>query len=135
MLDDLPGIKLNYRPGKDAVRPDALSRLEQDTPKDANDTRLLHRHMQLIPNNWIEPKFQVPINNIRTSIVNYNAPFEDIELVRLWEIGVQVDGQFRDITKALKEDKRCLPPSVRSKFSISECLIDQNDHIRWSIDF
>ncbi|KAI0999434.1 hypothetical protein K3495_g8763 [Podosphaera aphanis] len=37
ILDSLPDIKLHYRPGKEASWPDALSRLEQDTPKDLGD--------------------------------------------------------------------------------------------------
>lgn len=48
LLDDLPGIKLRYRPGKEAGRPDALSRLEQHTPIDVNDPRLRYRNIQLV---------------------------------------------------------------------------------------
>lgn len=32
LLDILPGIKLKYRPGKLASRPEVLSRVEQDAP-------------------------------------------------------------------------------------------------------
>jgi hypothetical protein len=38
---------LQYRPGKQAVRPDALSRREQDMPQDANDERVSHRFRAL----------------------------------------------------------------------------------------
>lgn len=53
ILYDLPSIKLNYRPGKEAARSNALSRLEQDTPKDPNDPRIRHREMQLIKDSWV----------------------------------------------------------------------------------
>ncbi len=36
-------FELQYRPGKQAVRPDALSRREQDMPQDNSDERISHR--------------------------------------------------------------------------------------------
>ncbi|KAI1005945.1 hypothetical protein K3495_g2276 [Podosphaera aphanis] len=53
LLDNLPGVKLRCRPGKDSSRPDALSRLEQDTPTNPDDLRLRYRDVQLIENGWI----------------------------------------------------------------------------------
>ena len=41
-------FKLAFRPGKLAGKPDALSRREQDIPKDAFDERLQHRVTQLL---------------------------------------------------------------------------------------
>src|SRR5271163_2167307 len=41
-------FKLAFRPGKLAGKPDALSRREQDVPKDASDERLQHRVTQLL---------------------------------------------------------------------------------------
>ena len=45
LLETLPSIKLTYRPGKEAMRPDALSRLEPDLPMDSSDARLKHQEM------------------------------------------------------------------------------------------
>ncbi|KAI1005387.1 hypothetical protein K3495_g2828 [Podosphaera aphanis] len=53
ILDNLPNIKLHYRPGKEASRPDAFSRLEQDAPKDPSDPRLRHREQKLLNPSWI----------------------------------------------------------------------------------
>ena len=42
-------FRLSHRPGKDAIVPDALSRREQDLPKDQNDSRLVERQRTLLP--------------------------------------------------------------------------------------
>ena len=129
VLDNLPGLKLKYRPGTQATRPDALSRLEQDAPQDTDDPRLKHRELKLINNNWIAvtelPSVNQPIE------INDSPPFEDDNLNKLWNEGQQVDGQFRDIKKALFENQRCFPVSVSAKISIAECTIDENNKVRW----
>lgn len=58
-------------------------------------------------------------------------PFGDEELKRFWSEGIKADGEYRDIREALRKDKRCFPPSVTSKISVAECLIDSNGHFRW----
>ncbi|KAI0991192.1 hypothetical protein K3495_g16995, partial [Podosphaera aphanis] len=42
-----------YRPGRLAVRPDALSRREQDMPQGIDDHRLKNRELKLIKDTWI----------------------------------------------------------------------------------
>ena len=44
---------LKHRPGKLSLRPDALSRREQDIPQDGTDERLRGRHQQVIKPEWI----------------------------------------------------------------------------------
>ena len=46
---------LQYRPGKLAVRPDALSRRGQDIPKDITDERLSNRFRTLLKRVRIKP--------------------------------------------------------------------------------
>jgi hypothetical protein len=41
-------IEIMYRPGKQNVRADALSRREQDLPENANDERLRKRLVQVL---------------------------------------------------------------------------------------
>ena len=41
-------MEIAYRPGQENERADALSRREQDMPKDQSDERLQHRYMQLL---------------------------------------------------------------------------------------
>ncbi|KAI0993189.1 hypothetical protein K3495_g14995, partial [Podosphaera aphanis] len=129
LLDELPGIKLHYRPGKDATRPDALSRLEQDKPFNPYDPRLQHREAQLIENDWIAAAELT--TKTQDFLEDVNTPFDDKDLSQLWHAGKQVDGEYRDIKSALKENQRCFPPSVTSKISISECSLDRNNHVRW----
>ncbi|KAI0995604.1 Transposon Tf2-6 polyprotein [Podosphaera aphanis] len=129
LLDKLPSIKLRYRPGRDVGRSDALSRMEQDTPKDLNDPRLRHREKRLIEESLISALDDTPVDSWPNGSVN--APFEDKELNHLWNIGVQNDGEFRDIKAALEQDKRCFPPSVKTKISISECSLDTKGNVKW----
>lgn len=130
LLDSLPSFKLRYRPGKEASRSDALSRLEQDAPKDINDARLKERNIQLINKNWIAVTNIVTDPPIDQSSKN-NTPFDDEELVNLWYKGLDSDGELRDIKSALESELRCFPPSVTSKISISECAIDECGFVRW----
>lgn len=61
-LDSLPDIKSRYRSGKEANRPDALSRLEQDTPTDQNDHRLQYRKKSSLN------QIGLPVQNALTKI-------------------------------------------------------------------
>jgi hypothetical protein len=76
-------FELQYRPGKQAVRPDALSRREQDVPQDISDERVSHRFRVLFDSVSVrtgriqqtcdkEPEFQTPVHM-----------FEDQELQQL----------------------------------------------------
>lgn len=130
ILDDLPGIKLKYRPGKEATRPDALSRLEQDTPSDPDDPRLKYRDAQLIQDNWLTVTEHLALSESMRG-ENKEAPFEDRNLNFLWNEGIQNDGEFRDIKQAVLQNQRCFPPSVTTKISIAECSIDNNGNVRW----
>lgn len=125
LLDSLPGIKLRYRPAKEASRPDALSRLEQDAPTGSTDPRLCYRQMKLINENWISMVHATENSN------HIDCPFQEEELQKLWTEGVYADGEFRDIREAMLQEKRCFPPSVTAKISISECSIDDKGCIRW----
>ena len=59
------------------------------------------------------------------------SPFLEEELSRLWHEGVQKDGEYRDIRRALTQENRCFPPSVKIKISIPECSIDKEGFVRW----
>lgn len=45
---------LRFRAGKDAARPDSLSRREQDMPKNEEDDRLKSREFKLLKDSWIK---------------------------------------------------------------------------------
>lgn len=130
ILDSLPGIKLRYRPGKEASRPDALSRLEQDIPKDPNDPRLKFRDVQLLKKKWIENP-HLNTFTIENVIEPNTMPFQEEDLCILWKEGLKIDGTYRDIKKALVDKQRSFPPSVSIKISIAECSLDHMGHVRW----
>ena len=47
-------FRLDHRPSRKCVVPDALSRREQDMPKDASDDRITERNQVLLPESlWI----------------------------------------------------------------------------------
>ena len=47
-------FKLGYRPGSQAVVPDALTRRDQDLPKDIQDPRIVERTKTLLPSElWV----------------------------------------------------------------------------------
>ncbi|KAI0991352.1 hypothetical protein K3495_g16835, partial [Podosphaera aphanis] len=131
ILDNLPNIKLHYRPGKEASRPDALSRLEQDAPKDPSDPRLRHREQQLLNPGWIALTEHSNASGSDNEESEIKSPFDDEELNMLWKEGIKADGQYRDIKNALLRGERCFPPSVTAKLSIAECQIDEKGYIRW----
>ncbi|KAI0992264.1 hypothetical protein K3495_g15922, partial [Podosphaera aphanis] len=47
-------FRLKFRSGKEAGRPDALSRRPQDMPKDEDDPRLKEREFQLLRKDWMD---------------------------------------------------------------------------------
>ena len=47
-------FKITYVTGASNSRADALSRRDQDIPKDAQDDRLQERNMQLIKPEWVQ---------------------------------------------------------------------------------
>ena len=129
LLDSLPSISIRYRPGKEATRPDALSRLEQDTPKNLDDARLKHKEMQLINDSWIT-NTDISPNTSASHKTKYKSPFDDEELTELWHKAIDSDGEYREIEQSIINDKRCFPPSIVSKLSISECTIGNDGFVR-----
>lgn len=60
-------FKLQFRPGRQAAMPDALSRCEQDMPKDVDDERLKSRDLKLIKDIWL---FTVSSKNSTNKTIN-----------------------------------------------------------------
>ncbi|KAM4057682.1 reverse transcriptase (RNA-dependent DNA polymerase) [Hirsutella rhossiliensis] len=118
-------FKLEYRPGSEAVVPDALSRREQDKPQGIDDEREQGRMIQLIPDKASTlPKMKV---------------FEVADLQQLWDETVAKDSIFRAAYKAVRDRERAFPPSLGLKIQISECAIDAGKRLTfrdriWSHD-
>jgi hypothetical protein len=119
---------LHYRPGKLAVRPDALSRREQDVPIGIQDVRLSNRLRTLFPT------IRVQTGRTRLSDQDEEAPldfqasirlFEDDELQSLWEQARLTDTTYQAISQALKNGDRRLAAQLQVKTSLSECHLDE----------
>ena len=120
---------IQYRPGKDGVLPDALTRRDQDIPQDG-DERLNHRMAQLIPAGMIRG------NAIRLAPVMTVEPVERTftdRLRRLWDEGKTQDKDFDRLTKAVCQGERVFPANLVSpvKVSVADCTVDDNGYLRF----
>ena len=127
-------FKLAFRPGRLAGKPDALSRREQDTPKDASDERLQHRVAQLLKPEVL-PETQPAMEHIRAAPMHPEDPNlkEDLQspIEGLWAIAIDQDEGFNEIRKAIKEEKRRFPTELKLQVTIAECSLDEKDRPRF----
>ena len=141
-------FELKLRAGKSSARPDALSRREQDMPKDGDDERLKSREMQLIKESWIKPENKItkayhmtPTSvkkkeetskcETKSDIPQGNQIFTDPEFQTLWDQGCLKDRNLSPIYKALKDSKKVFPSELNLKIAISECDFDERDALRF----
>ena len=117
---------LDYRPGTRAPIPDALSRREQDFPKDADDSRIEERNRVLLPRMlWLN--LMESIENDGTNEQYPAAPFEDQNLRELWYDAFKADAGkwFLAARESVLRDDRRFPPELKLNLSISECDIHE----------
>ncbi|XP_044715292.1 reverse transcriptase (RNA-dependent DNA polymerase) domain-containing protein [Hirsutella rhossiliensis] len=122
-------FKLEYRPGSEAVVPDALSRREQDKPQGIDDEREQGRMIQLIPDDAIPATTRARINAASS---NFSEPFvlpemkifEEADLQQLWDETAEKDPIFKEAYRAVQNCERTFPPALGLKVQISECAID-----------
>ena len=120
---------IQYRPGKEGVLPDALTRRDQDIPQDG-DERLNYRMAQLIPAGMIRG------NAIRlapvTAVDSVQRTFTD-RLRRLWDEGKAQDKDFEQLTAVVRRGERVFPTDLTSpvKVSVSDCTVDDNGYLRF----
>ena len=122
-------FKLEYRPGSQAVVPDALSRREQDRPQGIDDEREQGRMIQLIPDDAIPTMTRARINATSS---NFSEPFvlpemkifEEADLQQLWDETAEEDSIFKEAYRAVQNRERAFPPVLGLRVQISECAID-----------
>jgi len=118
-------LRLEFRPGSQATIPDALSRREQDRPKDAEDDRIAERHRVLLP----ETLFLHPVTSNEDTPT---PPFENERLRELWHeaFRTQAGDLYRAARNAIRRGDRRFPPELELHMSISECDVHQ-DYLRF----
>jgi hypothetical protein len=124
-------------------RADALSRRDQDMPKDSNDDRLQGRNIQLIKSEWIsEGRMRVaaiPATHRRVAPVlpqislqtgeesRESQPDNDVgqehPLLAQWTEAVESDLSYQQALEAVRDKKQRFPTELRLKVSIAECSL------------
>lgn len=117
---------LKHRPGKASVVPDALSRREQDMPKDANDSRVVMREQTLLPAKlWIK----------QMNVSDLTCPFhDDPELTKLWSEALtsgKIIDEYLRAYLSVRNDDRQFPPDLNLRMSTSECNISSNGFLQY----
>lgn len=117
---------LRYRPGRLASRPDALSRRQQDMPKDHLDERVSYRFRSLFESVKMKPGR--PRTDETEDTLDFGQPvsmFEDDQLQRLWIEARKSDRTYQAISQALKKGLRKVDGETDTKTSLSECHLDE----------
>ena len=132
-------FKLVFRPGKLAGKPDALSRREQDAPKDASDERLQHRVAQLL-----KPEvLPTAESSLHVAPMNPQPPQSDEErpsVEDLWTTALEQDKSFKETKDAIERGDRRFPPQLKLQVTMAECSLDDKGRPRfrerlWAPDY
>lgn len=110
---------ISYRPGSQAARPDALSRREQDVPKDADDERLSYREIQLLRPEIFKGAEHGVINAIYVypiELLGSDQPLDDH-----WKLAESQDTILQEMKDAISNKAPRFPNRLQLKVSISEC--------------
>lgn len=111
-------FRLQFRPGSQQVLADALSRRDQDIPKDKNDER----------RNLKKQAFISPELIVAPTQISLNTPFEDEELQDLWQQAIEGDDLYQELFDAVQRGDRRLPQGI-TRVQISECSIGNSDNL------
>ncbi len=118
-------FELRYRKGSLNTAADALSRREQDRPRDFDDEREQGRCLQLIPEQALRRSDPLPrVRRLMIPRVPGTAVFaSDPELQELWDQAVKDDAIYRRAYAAVATKERSFPARLSLKVGIDECRI------------
>ena len=116
-------FRIEYVKGSDNVLADALSRRDQDMPKDATDDRLKERVAQILnPSQFV--------NSAKIAPVLAEVQSDEVCLEQ-WKQAEEEDEVYQEILKAIRNQERSLPAQLKHlKLSIADLSEDQ-EHLRW----
>lgn len=128
-------FRLSHRPGKDAIVPDALSRREQDAPKDQDDSRLVERRKTLLPAAlWANPVQIESPNDDEQQAPPLIGPFPNDERLRpLWDQATQDNETWNAYVAArdaVANGDRMFPKDLGLHLSIGDCEV-KNSLLYW----
>ena len=117
--------ELRYRPGKQAARPDALSRREQDVPKGISDERLSNRFRSMFAKVAIRPSRSVEEQDGPLDFTTTIPLFEEQSLQDEWTRARSTDPIYQRVSQALKDGERRIAAETGVKTSLAECELDE----------
>jgi transposase InsO family protein len=139
-------FSLVYRPGTEAILPDALSRREQDTLGEEDKQSRFRRFLE--PDcaaNWPDPveegKVEVTTSSVQLLATQFDpeplhetmetaGPFQDRQLNGLWQGAVKNDKLYQAVLQAILDGSRTLPSGVRVKVQAGDCAVDSKGYLR-----
>jgi predicted aspartyl protease len=134
-LSKYGNMRIRYRPGKENVRADALSRRDQDMPQDDQDDRLATREFTMLVPAQQQDRFTAfPVRPIRDSLVSNTlpqAPNQDLLFHEHWTTAVEEDITYREVARAVREGQRSLPSTRKIAVSLGDCGIDPLGRLTW----
>ena len=130
-------MEILYRPGKQNIRADALSRREQDLPADANDDRLQKRFIQVLKptasyyreedeetTDIIAMSMRVRALPAITRSNNREDTRSQHDIENLWNQAVKNDQAYQDAREAVISQQGRFPVALQIKCSIAECKVE-----------
>ena len=139
-------FSLVYRPGAEAILPDALSRREQDTL--GEDDKMSRFRRFLNPDrapNWPGSETNEGVEVATSSVQMYTTqfpaatdqedpdaagPFQEPALNELWRSTEQGDILYQAVLRSITNGSRTLPSDLKVKIQIGDCAIDQRGYLR-----
>jgi hypothetical protein len=139
IMSQFNNMKIRYRPGKENVRADALSRRDQDMPKGEEDERLASREfVMLVPSYQQDPTYAAPIQTptltLEGSILSNHLPqpppLDDL-IARYWDQSVEQDETYQAVRQAVRSGARSLN-TITKKLAVSlgDCTVTDNNKLQ-----
>jgi hypothetical protein len=140
IMSQFGNMKIHYRPGKENVRADALSRRDQDMPQGGDDERLLSREfVMLVPSQQQDPVCAAPVRtpdltpegSILSNTLPRPPPLEDL-IRTYWDQAVEEDETYQAVRQAITDGARSLN-TVTKKIAVSlgDCTITEGGKLQW----